>query len=78
VLEAGRLARLERDHLDPRRDRIEGKIARVARQEADGEPEAMGGDGRVEGGATGSGRVADTVERDMPDGDEVRRGQDRS
>ncbi len=38
----------------------------------------MGGDGGVEGGATGSGRVADTVERDMPDGDEVRRGQDRS
>jgi len=38
----------------------------------------MGGDGGVEGGAARPGRVADTVERDMPDGDEVGRGQDRS
>jgi len=50
----------------------------VARQEADGEAQAMGRDRGVEGGPTGSGRVADTVERDMADGDEVGRGQDRS
>ena len=78
MLEAGRLARLAGDHLDLRRDRVERKIVGVARQEADGEAEPVGRDRTVEGGATGSGEVAHTVERDMADGDEVGRGQDRS
>ena len=50
----------------------------MAGEEPDGEPEAVGGDGGVEGGATRSRRLAEPVERDVPDGDEIGSAQESS
>ena len=50
----------------------------MARQEAGGEAEAVGGDRRIERGAARAPRAAEAVERDVADGDEVGRAQPRS
>jgi len=78
VLEARRLARRDAHDFDPRRDRVEWEVVAVARQEPDREPEAVRGDRGVEDGAARPGHLAEAVERDVADDDEVRRGQDRS
>jgi hypothetical protein len=44
----------------------------MARQKPDGQPQAVGGEGGVEGGAARPGRLAEAVERQVTDGDEVR------
>jgi hypothetical protein len=50
----------------------------VARQEADGEAEPVGGHGGEERGAARPRRLAHAVEGDVADGDEVGRAQGKS
>ena len=78
MLEARRLGGGQGDDLDARGDRVEGEIVAVAREEPDREPEAVGGDGGVEGGAARPRRLAEPVEREVPDDDEIGRRQGRS
>jgi hypothetical protein len=73
MLEHGGLGGRHADDLDLRRNHVKREIVGVAGQEADREPEAMCGDGRVERGAAGARRFAEAVERDVADGDEIRR-----
>jgi len=78
MLEHGRLVGGNADDLDLRRNHLERKIVAVAREEPDREPEAMGGDGGVERGAARTYGFAEAVERDVSDGDEVRRAHARA
>jgi len=78
VLEQGRVGGRHADDLDLRGNHVERKLVTVAREEPDREPEAMGGDGGVERGAARACGFAEAVERDVPDGDEVRRAHARA
>jgi hypothetical protein len=72
VFEHGRRLRGNRDDLDRRRDQVEREVLAVAGEDAGGEPEAVGGDGRIQGRATQAHLVAEVIERDVADGDEFR------
>src|SRR5262249_11281380 len=73
VLEARRIGRGHSDDLDLGRNDVEREVVAVTGEDADGEPEPVRGDGRVERGAAQTRSLADGVEGHVADGDEVRR-----
>src|SRR5262245_54739360 len=78
VLEARRVGRRHGDDLDLGRNDVEREVVSVTGQDADGEPEPVRGDGRVERGAARTRGLADGVEGNVADGDEIRRAHDES